>query len=333
MKLSRTQAVSLLTALGHPAKAVAALKNPALAAKLADYEGGGKKVNDPAMAKLKKQLLTALEEEETVEVLADEQFKLQGGAKGANKKAKPPADDEDDDTDTDEEEDGDVEDDEPEEEEDGDEEEVEDDTDEGEEAEEDEPEDDEDGVSDEDDEDLEDEEVEDDEDGDIDDEESDDDDDTDSEEDSDEEEDDTPDEEDDEMDEAPVVTKKPAGKKTPAKPAAKPAANGKGGGKTAVKNVKPSGNGKPAVKKAGGEGKPGVIASIQEFLEAAGRDKKQLSKEALVKMLKKRFPEREESALKGTVAQQVPGKLRNEKGLNVQKGEKGYWIAGGKAKK
>lgn len=129
-------------------------------------------------------------------------------------------------------------------------------------------------------------------------EEADDDDDESEEEDSDEEEEE---EDDDDEDDAPAKKKK--GKATKAK--------------------------KAGPKKAEG---PGVIGSIQEFLEAASEDKP-LSKDAIVAKLLKRFPDRNEESLGSTVAQQVPTKLRSQKGLNIQKNDKGYYLGAKKAKK
>jgi hypothetical protein len=85
--------------------------------------------------------------------------------------------------------------------------------------------------------------------------------------------------------------------------------------------------------KAGGEGKPGVIASIIEYLTAATADKP-VTKKKIGERLAKRFPDRTIDAMMKTVNIQVPGRLRNDKGLNIQKDEegKGYWISDKKLK-
>lgn len=75
----------------------------------------------------------------------------------------------------------------------------------------------------------------------------------------------------------------------------------------------------------GGGKRPGVIASIIEFLSAAS-EAQPLSKNALHEKLKERFPDRQPSAMWSTISQQVPNKLRVDKGIVVHKNEKGYWI-------
>jgi hypothetical protein len=70
---------------------------------------------------------------------------------------------------------------------------------------------------------------------------------------------------------------------------------------------------------------PGVIASIVEFLQAASA-KSALSKEALLGKLAKRFPDRSPDCMAKTINAQVPGRLRKERELDVQKNDDGYWI-------
>lgn len=98
--------------------------------------------------------------------------------------------------------------------------------------------------------------------------------------------------------------------------------------KAGKKDAKPA---KGAVKSAGGDGKPGIIDSIVEFLETATAEKP-LTKDKIHDRLVKRFKDRNSESMWTTVNLQVPNKLRTDKGLNVQKNEKGYYIAAGKAK-
>lgn len=131
--------------------------------------------------------------------------------------------------------------------------------------------------------------------------------DEDSEEDGDEE--DQPEDEEDE--EVAPAAKTPA-KKPPAK-AGKPAA------KEPAKAEKP--------KQAAPPKKVGVISTILECLAKAGKDKP-VTKDEIVKVLVKKFPEREEKAMRSTVNSQVPSGLKTEKNLELQKnGEGGFWLS------
>lgn len=85
--------------------------------------------------------------------------------------------------------------------------------------------------------------------------------------------------------------------------------------------------GKAPPKSAGGDGKPGVIASIVEFLEAATEDKP-VSKDKMADKLAKRFPDRDRESMLRTINVQVPGRIKSDKGLNVEKNDKGFWISG-----
>jgi hypothetical protein len=78
---------------------------------------------------------------------------------------------------------------------------------------------------------------------------------------------------------------------------------------------------------AGGEGKPGIIASIVEFLQGA-TEAKPITKEKILTKLEKRFPDRSADAMKKTVNVQVPNRIVNDKKLTVHKDKdgKGYWI-------
>lgn len=81
---------------------------------------------------------------------------------------------------------------------------------------------------------------------------------------------------------------------------------------------------------AGGEGKPGIIQSIVEFLQE-GSEAKPLTKAKIVEKLAARFKDRSADAMKKTVNVQVPNRIKNDKKLNVEKkelkdGGMGYWI-------
>ena len=124
-------------------------------------------------------------------------------------------------------------------------------------------------------------------------------------------------EEEDDMDEAPA-------KKTPAKKPTPSQAAGKKNGKPEAKKPAP-------FKSEGGDGKPGVIDSIVEFLSTA-TEQKPISKPTIVQMVKKRFPKKEVEKIESTVGQNVPTKLRTNRGLDIRKNEKGYYLAPSKKK-
>jgi hypothetical protein len=71
--------------------------------------------------------------------------------------------------------------------------------------------------------------------------------------------------------------------------------------------------------------KVGVIASVLEFLSAASEESP-ISKDAIAEKLAERFPDRSIDSMKKTVAVQVPGRIKKEKGLDVQKNNDGYWV-------
>ena len=95
-------------------------------------------------------------------------------------------------------------------------------------------------------------------------------------------------------------------------------------GKVSVK-AKPKKGDKPA-KKEKAFAKVGVIQTIIDSLKSAS-SKKPVSKEDIVKILVDKFPDREERAMKSTVSSQIPSGLRTEKGFEVEKNDKGYWLA------
>ena len=118
-----------------------------------------------------------------------------------------------------------------------------------------------------------------------------------------------------------------AGKKGTSKDVAGKKATSKdvAGKKGDSKDVAGKKGGFPA--KAGGEGKPGIIASILEFLTNATPEKP-LSKKACLAKLKVRFPDRPETAMQNTVNIQLPARLAKDKGLNIIKTPNGYYIKG-----
>lgn len=75
--------------------------------------------------------------------------------------------------------------------------------------------------------------------------------------------------------------------------------------------------------------KPGVCATIRECLENAS-EKKPATKEGILKVLVKRFPEREERAMKSTVGGFPSWAPSYFKVKLKDDGEGGYWIAGAK---
>lgn len=101
-----------------------------------------------------------------------------------------------------------------------------------------------------------------------------------------------------------------------------------GGGKVVKKSSKKKTTTakKTGPKKAGGNGKPGVIGSILEFLQAASA-KKPLTKEQIVAKLANRFKDRDPESMAKTVNVQVPSRISAEKGVNVEKNENGYYIS------
>lgn len=110
---------------------------------------------------------------------------------------------------------------------------------------------------------------------------------------------------------AKAAKSKPAKKAAKAKAVVKASAGSRG--KRHTTEPKTSGN------------KLKVIPSIVGILEAAGKTKKPISKELILEKMAKLFPDRKASALKCTIGQQVPSKLRVA-GYKVKKNELGYFI-------
>ena len=73
------------------------------------------------------------------------------------------------------------------------------------------------------------------------------------------------------------------------------------------------------------ERKPGVIDAIIEVLTNASA-KKPVTKEEIVEALTEKFPDRDPEKMTKTVNTQVPGRLKDAKGLDVRKEGKGFWI-------
>lgn len=78
---------------------------------------------------------------------------------------------------------------------------------------------------------------------------------------------------------------------------------------------------KSAPKKAKG---PGVIASIQEIVT----DKGPITKAGILKILVKKFPDRDEEAMGKTVNVQLPNRMSKEKGINIEVDDKGRFSVG-----
>lgn len=73
--------------------------------------------------------------------------------------------------------------------------------------------------------------------------------------------------------------------------------------------------------------KPGVVLKIVETLRSASK-KKPATKESILAVLVKAFPERDPKAMIKTVSSQVNGAMKAEKGIDVSTdGAGGYWIS------
>jgi hypothetical protein len=82
---------------------------------------------------------------------------------------------------------------------------------------------------------------------------------------------------------------------------------------------------KKGKKKAAGVGRgPGIISEIVAILKAATKTKP-VTKEGILKRLVKKFPDRSEESMKGTVGVQVPGRIMREHNIKVLKNDDGYW--------
>lgn len=72
-------------------------------------------------------------------------------------------------------------------------------------------------------------------------------------------------------------------------------------------------------------GREGVIATIISLVSVATK-KKPITKEAIHEELKKKFPERAAESMWSTINIQIPGRLRIERGLIIEKVEGGYFL-------
>ena len=108
----------------------------------------------------------------------------------------------------------------------------------------------------------------------------------------------------------------------------------KSGGTEVVGKAKESENGKDKkgdkLVKSDAPKRPGVIQTILECLRGAS-SKNPVTKDDILKVLVKRFPDRPEAAMKSTLNSQVPSGLRAEKDLECESkelpdGGKGWWL-------
>jgi hypothetical protein len=79
---------------------------------------------------------------------------------------------------------------------------------------------------------------------------------------------------------------------------------------------------KAPIKKAGEEGKPGIIATIVNMIEKAG--KKGVTKDEILAQLKEDFPDRAEHSMKNTINVQIPARISKEK-FKLEKLEGGFY--------
>lgn len=101
---------------------------------------------------------------------------------------------------------------------------------------------------------------------------------------------------------------------------AKPAKGSKKKAKKPLPSDKAAKN-KKAVEKKG----PGVIDHIIGCLKKA-TEKKPASKSDILAYVVDKLPDRDADKMQKTIAVQVPGRLIAQKGLDVQKNDKGFWI-------
>jgi hypothetical protein len=71
--------------------------------------------------------------------------------------------------------------------------------------------------------------------------------------------------------------------------------------------------------------KVGIIAAIIEVLESASA-KKPVTRDEIHAKLVEKFPERDPKGMRNTVMSQVPGCLLKEKGITVNRNDRGYWL-------
>jgi hypothetical protein len=105
-------------------------------------------------------------------------------------------------------------------------------------------------------------------------------------------------------------------------PAEKPA-KAKAGKPAAKKGKSGKKSGPP--RKAGGDGRPGVVESIVKHLRAA-RPGKGLTKKQVLAKLCAEFPDRGEESMWNTTSSQIPNRIYKERGLKVHGDKNGFWI-------
>jgi len=67
---------------------------------------------------------------------------------------------------------------------------------------------------------------------------------------------------------------------------------------------------------------PGVISTIFNIVS----DKGPITKEKILALLEKKFPDKDSNSMLGTIKVQLPGRMSKEKGVNIVNTEKGYQI-------
>ena len=92
--------------------------------------------------------------------------------------------------------------------------------------------------------------------------------------------------------------------------------------KAKAKKTKSSKSSKSSKTKETKAKKPGVIATIVSTIQDHGP----VTKEKILQVLTKKFPEREPESMAKTINAQVPNRINKEKGLNIIKTEKGYKV-------
>jgi len=84
----------------------------------------------------------------------------------------------------------------------------------------------------------------------------------------------------------------------------------------------PTPKAKKEVKSEPKKKKPGVISTIIEVLKKG----KPVTKEAILAVLTKRFPDRSAESMSKTINVQVPNRIAKEQGIKVEKTKKGYVV-------
>lgn len=104
---------------------------------------------------------------------------------------------------------------------------------------------------------------------------------------------------------------------------------GKDVAKVKNKGKKSKDKGEKPKKKSTGMTKPGIIATVIEFLKMASK-KKPLTVDTCIQKVLKKFPDRQESSLRNTITSQLSSQLRANKDMDVRKHpEGGYYLGKG----